>query len=207
MNKRQQQAEQSRKKIYDAAQRLFARFGYRSVTIEEICREAGVSKGLFYNYFPSKFAIALEFSQSLEDIYRQQMERFMPGQPAPEKLRQMFRCILEATIFKPTIQKNARVNYEREVRGGQTLIFDDNRPLFTYLYQIANEGQAAGEFSADIPAATIVNTTFRYAVGCLIYLFNISPAEKQREVIQQAVLDFDRICRSFLPVPPPAAAP
>lgn len=201
MNKRQQQAEQSRKKIYDAAERLFARHGYRSVTIEEICREAGVSKGLFYNYFPSKFAIALEFSQSLEDIYRQQMESFGPDLTAPEKLRQMFLCILEATLFNPTIQKNARVNYEREVRGGQTLIFQPGRPLFTYLHQIAREGQESGQFSAKIPPSTIVDITFRYAVGSLIYLFNVSPVEKQREAIQQAARDFDCICRSFLPGP------
>lgn len=40
--------------IGEAALRLFASKGYESTTISEVAREAGVSKGLIYNYFDSK---------------------------------------------------------------------------------------------------------------------------------------------------------
>lgn len=46
--------QQSISKILDAAFVLIARNGYESTTIAEIAKEAGVSKGLLYNYFKSK---------------------------------------------------------------------------------------------------------------------------------------------------------
>ena len=41
-------------KLMDAAFLLIARQGYESTSIAQIAREAGVSKGLLYNYFLSK---------------------------------------------------------------------------------------------------------------------------------------------------------
>ena len=41
-----------------AAQKLFYRFGIKKVSIEEICKEAKVSKMTFYKYFPNKIALA-----------------------------------------------------------------------------------------------------------------------------------------------------
>jgi len=40
--------------IKDTATTLFKRFGFNRVTIEEICREANVSKMTFYKYFKNK---------------------------------------------------------------------------------------------------------------------------------------------------------
>ncbi len=45
---------ESRQRIMAAAMRLFARDGYERTSIAGIAREAGVAKGLLYNYFSSK---------------------------------------------------------------------------------------------------------------------------------------------------------
>lgn len=45
---------QSEEKILAAALELFAEKGFKSTSISEIARTAGVSKGLMYNYFDSK---------------------------------------------------------------------------------------------------------------------------------------------------------
>lgn len=42
------------KRIMNAALRLIAKQGYEMTSIAQIAREAGVSKGLLYNYFDSK---------------------------------------------------------------------------------------------------------------------------------------------------------
>lgn len=46
--------------ILIAAQRLFARFGLRKTTVEEIINLAKIAKGTFYKYFPDKEALFLE---------------------------------------------------------------------------------------------------------------------------------------------------
>ena len=43
-----------KQKLFDAAMTLFERNGYFATTVEQITSEAGVSKGLVYNYFKSK---------------------------------------------------------------------------------------------------------------------------------------------------------
>lgn len=60
--------------ILDTGRELFWKYGFRRVSIEEICREAGVSKMTFYKYFPNKTALATEildrvFDESNEKIF------------------------------------------------------------------------------------------------------------------------------------------
>ncbi len=45
------------KLISEVALKLFARHGYESTSVSMIAREAGISKGLMYNYFESKEAL------------------------------------------------------------------------------------------------------------------------------------------------------
>jgi AcrR family transcriptional regulator len=53
----------SRENLLAAAITLFCRDGYAAVGIEEIAREAGVSRVTFYRHFPTKAAVALELFQ------------------------------------------------------------------------------------------------------------------------------------------------
>jgi AcrR family transcriptional regulator len=51
---------QSMTKIVDAAFRLMSQKGYESTSISQIAKEAGVSKGLMYNYFHSKEELLIQ---------------------------------------------------------------------------------------------------------------------------------------------------
>ncbi|HTX93244.1 MAG TPA: TetR/AcrR family transcriptional regulator [Anaerolineales bacterium] len=55
----QQRGEETRGRILDAAVRKFAIAGYDAASVDDICAEAGVSKGAFYHHFPSKQAVFL----------------------------------------------------------------------------------------------------------------------------------------------------
>lgn len=55
----QARSEETRSHILEAALRRFANHGYNGASVEEICSDAGVSKGAFYHHFASKQAIFL----------------------------------------------------------------------------------------------------------------------------------------------------
>jgi len=55
----QHRSEETRANILDAAVRRFAISGYDAASVDEICSEAGVSKGAFYHHFPTKQAVFL----------------------------------------------------------------------------------------------------------------------------------------------------
>jgi len=52
-----EQHEGKRKEILEAAHRCFLRYGLQGASISMICKEAGMSPGHLYHYFPSKDAI------------------------------------------------------------------------------------------------------------------------------------------------------
>lgn len=64
MNKRQQSAQNTRKKLIQAALKLLKEKGLNAINVEEITKEAGVAKGTFYIYFKRKEDIILEYSRA-----------------------------------------------------------------------------------------------------------------------------------------------
>ena len=57
LNKRQQQAEQTKLNIFQAALELLEQTDFESITVRDIVRKAGVSVGSFYNAYSSKLEV------------------------------------------------------------------------------------------------------------------------------------------------------
>lgn len=52
--------EESKKKIIDAAEKLFARKGYANTSVQDVLDELKISKGGFYHYFDTKMELLAE---------------------------------------------------------------------------------------------------------------------------------------------------
>jgi len=65
--RRQRRRDRRRHEIYETALRLYTERGYDGVTVEDITREADVSKGTFFNYFPTKEHLLEEYRHALLD--------------------------------------------------------------------------------------------------------------------------------------------
>ena len=63
--------EKTKENIIDAALKLFAHRGYHGTSIADIAKEAGVSKGLAYNYFKSKNELAEAIFSQLYVFFEQ----------------------------------------------------------------------------------------------------------------------------------------
>lgn len=57
--RQKEKTEQTKLKIVDAAMKSFGAFGYRGVSVNEICKTAKVSKGLMYHNFSCKAELYL----------------------------------------------------------------------------------------------------------------------------------------------------
>ena len=55
----QQRSEETKTRILESAIKMFSSLGYNKASVDEICREAGISKGAFYHHFESKQSLFL----------------------------------------------------------------------------------------------------------------------------------------------------
>lgn len=55
----QQRSEETKTKILESAIKLFSTRGFSAASVDDICEEAGISKGAFYHHFESKQALFL----------------------------------------------------------------------------------------------------------------------------------------------------
>jgi AcrR family transcriptional regulator len=77
--------------IAETAEDLFMRYGVKRVTVEEICRRAGVSKMTFYKYFANKIELVRHLWNAwVDDGYERLDEIDATDIPLPEKIQMMF---------------------------------------------------------------------------------------------------------------------
>jgi len=55
----QQRSEETRAKIIESAIKLFSTRGFNAASVDDICKDAGISKGAFYHHFETKQALFL----------------------------------------------------------------------------------------------------------------------------------------------------
>jgi AcrR family transcriptional regulator len=72
-----QPAEKRRRQLLTAAQKLFARKGYRGTTIDEIAHKAGLTKGAFYYHFHGKQDVLMELVNEVGREYHDSFHRLI----------------------------------------------------------------------------------------------------------------------------------
>lgn len=72
----QPEASSARRRLLDAATRLFYEGGIHAVGIDRIIAEAGVAKATFYNHFPSKDDLVVAYLEEIDRLGGRQWPRF-----------------------------------------------------------------------------------------------------------------------------------
>src|SRR5579862_4191303 len=91
-NRTTPRAEDTRRKIYDAAMELFREKGFEETTMRDIAAKAGVALGGAYYYFSSKDAIVLAFYGEMQENSN---EPVLAALAAQKKLKERIRSVLE----------------------------------------------------------------------------------------------------------------
>jgi transcriptional repressor BetI len=95
-----EQPEVRRRQLIEAAIRVIARGGIQAFTIDRICREAGVSKGLVGHYFDGKDALlAAVYRTSLYEPVMAQLATVTEGMSATTRLQSLIDTNFTDTVF------------------------------------------------------------------------------------------------------------
>lgn len=120
-----------KQQLLDAAAGLFAERGYAETRILDICREAGVAKGLFYWYFDTKEAVFRDLAADLRvRLRREQAQAMDPDADPLVRLRQGSEVSVRfmaanARSFALVAVENVDRQFVDDVRQGTEVHADD----------------------------------------------------------------------------------
>lgn len=87
--------------LVQAGETLFIKYGMRRVTVDEICRQAGVSKPTFYKHFKNKDALARRIIEIwIEEALKKIEEIEESNLTFPEKMKQIL-AVKQELSFHP----------------------------------------------------------------------------------------------------------
>jgi AcrR family transcriptional regulator len=163
--------EQRRSQIADAAITCFAKKGYYEASMDDIAREAGLSKGSLYWHFPSKRDL---FKSLLETWIAEVMEGLPEAVAACETNAE--KLLLIADSIKNTVAVRPELARAQLEVGAQAVRDDEFREWFrvSYLEQrrffagILEEGIRAGEFR-PVPVDATARMIMAYFDGLFLH--------------------------------------
>jgi AcrR family transcriptional regulator len=126
-----EQGRERKQQLVDAAMVLFAERGYAATRISDICERAGVAKGLFYWYFPTKLDLFSELVRSMRHRLRRAQADAMDTAADPiERVRQGTTASVKfmaehATYFTLVDVERSDPSIADAVRSGSEVYLDD----------------------------------------------------------------------------------
>jgi len=129
--------------ILRTAEDLFMQFGYDRVTVEEICREASVSKVTFYKYFKNKYEVLNDYMTTRLELGMEVFNRIRAADASLQEKMQALIAMKESAVshFTPVFYKsllNGDENVQEFMQKWVALSLDAMRNFL-------EDGQKSGE--------------------------------------------------------------
>jgi AcrR family transcriptional regulator len=139
-----------KQQLIDAAAELFAANGYAATRIQDICDRAGVAKGLFYWYFPTKQDLFAELVRTMRTRLRKAQAAAMDDAADPlTRLRQG----TEASVRFHTEHAGyfALLDVERADAAHAALLREGSAVYLADVVMLVRAAQDAGRVAPDAP--------------------------------------------------------
>lgn len=183
--------EEKRAALLQSALACFAQEGYQATTMDDIVRYAGVSKGMIYNYFPSKESMYLQLLEAQTDTFMEEIAHlFENAQSAEEKLRWLLQRFREAPTSVDrrrgiAVQLEFLMHCSRQEELSQVMMSRYHRML-AFVAKVVQEGQAAGEFVQDVNPDVFAAVFWSLRDGIAMHGISVATAEAYGHICDMA---------------------
>jgi AcrR family transcriptional regulator len=164
---RQERAERTRLRILEVAAGAFAEHGHDGVSLNQVIRESGLTKGAFYHHFPSRDELALAaFRHKQQQLVAQMGTAIDADAPPLERLAALFRERARLLEADPTLFVVVRLGIELTLKHGAGSEYASFSELPLELFEgIVREGQARGEIRPELDPRQTAETLFAGILG------------------------------------------
>lgn len=162
-------AMETKDKLFRTALALFAQYDYNTVTVEDITRYAGFSKGTFYAYFPSKESVLLEQFRMIDAHYEQVFKSVPESAGAAERIMTLIGAMCDYCANVVGMAP-LQIIYANQITSPDAIQILNNgeRVVYRIMTDCVERGKAGGEFPKGAETRETVELLMRSARG-LIY--------------------------------------
>lgn len=166
MNLREIQSLETKQKIFSTALVLFDEKGYDNVTINDICRQIGLTKGAFYHHFNSKSDILI-MKYKFNENTLQKYYHLISGDKPLQKLEKIINRFIDYP--KLTSLEEMKSSFKVQIDSHyQEFVGGDSSVQKSILMKIIAEGQATGDIRDDMSNELLADIIIRYKFGLYI---------------------------------------
>jgi AcrR family transcriptional regulator len=149
---RELNAIETKNKLLQAALKLFTKYGFDKVTVEDITSHAGVSKGTFYNHFITKEQVLVEQFDSIDAYYVKTLAGIDPSASASDRTLLFIdaMCRFCGEVWGLSFLK---IVYMNQISIGErpSILLKKERLFYSIIERIVKQGRETGEFRIDMP--------------------------------------------------------
>ncbi len=193
MSLREKKKIETRNKIFEVAGRLFKEKGFENTTVDEITREAGIGKGTFFNYYPAKEALLVDFVKEKEELLFDLVQNELrKNTHVREKIKNSLLTVAKSNEKNKELTRLFVVEHLRHYGYNERT----SRGLNTLLNKILEKGVEAGEIRniIDIKKASESITGIYYA-SLMEWLWSESDYSFSEDISIKIDMIFDGIGR------------
>lgn len=159
-DKRKVQGAETKKRLYEIAEKMFRERKFSDVNVEDITDEAGITKGAFYVHFESKDSlIALliaDYATRADTDYKAFLESLPVDMPASDMLLALTEKIADVLVGIIGYENMKKV-YQMMLTGtvDTEAVKGYSRDLYTLFHSILEKGIHTGEFKSTLTAEAL----------------------------------------------------
>lgn len=189
--KREEKKQETFNRIVNVALDLFSEKGYEATSVSEIAEAAGIGKGTFFYYFPSKDNLLLRLQESLFfNEINSPNDKAGPYTPRILALVKKMgdsmsenQALVRATLQKFLSTASLELSSHTIISNVESMI-----PMF-------EKGQKTGEFTSTIPSDVMARTAIQIYLGVLMSWSTAAHADSLGE---QLLLSFQVFLEGIL---------
>jgi len=189
-------ATDTRQRLIDSAQELIYASSYSDVGVQQICEKAGVRKGSFYHFFPSKRDLTLAVLEQIQIFFRDTIfsSAFASNIPPLERIDRFFKETY--TFHKQMKQATGHMlgcpfgnlgcemsTQDEAIRARVEAIFSNSEKQFE---SVLSDAVASGDLP-DIDTAATAQSIFAYIEGIMLVAKTRNDPELIRELGKHAL--------------------
>ncbi len=182
-----------KKRIIEGSAKVFAEYGYRQTTMDQICQALKISKGAVYIYFKNKEEL---FTSTMDYIFHKRYEllsgAFEETDPLKVKFEKMLNC-LGNLVSRDNKYAYTRLSVEGfiesdRIPGLESIKADSYNRFYKLLHDLITQGQAVEQINPKPDISSMIVVIMATMDGLMMHSL-VQGRELDPERIQKVVIE------------------